>query len=158
MILPLSGHDLGIDTGDVDTGIQAGLVVSLDNVTAIDTVGANTAIVWALWAWVPTLWPAVWPAICAKKSVFLLQTEPGLVLGMGFHQSGGIVAIVELVRGAIVVPALAHDNDVVTLAEGIWVHSCWAEIDIGVIAWGLLGRGTVEVPFWEIIDALWGLV
>lgn len=30
LVLPLRGHDLGVDTGDVDTGVQAGTVVSLD--------------------------------------------------------------------------------------------------------------------------------
>lgn len=30
LVLPLRGHNFGVDTGDVDTGVQAGTVVSLD--------------------------------------------------------------------------------------------------------------------------------
>jgi hypothetical protein len=34
--LPLRGHHLSVDTTDVDTGVEAGAVVSLDEVTAED--------------------------------------------------------------------------------------------------------------------------
>lgn len=43
--LPLSGHDLGVGARDADTGIETGLVVSLDNVTLDDLASANTAVV-----------------------------------------------------------------------------------------------------------------
>lgn len=46
--LPLRGHDLGVGTGDVDTSVQAGLVVGLDDVTLDDLAGADTAVVWTL--------------------------------------------------------------------------------------------------------------
>lgn len=46
--LPLRGHDLGVGTGDVDTSVQASLVVGLDDVTLDDLAGADTAVVWTL--------------------------------------------------------------------------------------------------------------
>lgn len=36
---PLRGHDLGVDTGDVDTSVDAGAVVGLDQVTSEDLAG-----------------------------------------------------------------------------------------------------------------------
>jgi len=37
--LPLGGHDLGVDTRDVDAGVEAGAVVSLDQVAGKDLAG-----------------------------------------------------------------------------------------------------------------------
>ena len=82
---PLRGHDFRVDTRDLDTGIQAGLVVSFYDITAIDLVGADTAVVWPLRSREPVFGPAIGPAVRAEEGVLLLQTEPGLVLGMGFH-------------------------------------------------------------------------
>jgi hypothetical protein len=67
------------------------------------------------------------------------------------------VTEVELVGAAIGIPGLAEDEDVVTLAEGVGEDSAGTEVDIGVIAGGLAGGGTVEVPFGELVDALDGL-
>lgn len=43
--LPLGGHDLGVGTRNVDTSVQAGLVVSLDDVTLDDLASTDTAVV-----------------------------------------------------------------------------------------------------------------
>lgn len=157
MVFPLGGHDLGVDTGDVDTGVQAGTVVSLDDVTAVDLAGTDTAVVGTLDTGVTTTGPAVGPAIGAEQSVLLLQTEPELLLGVGLHQAGSLVAVVELVGAAIGIPGLAEDEDVVTLAEGVGEDRAGTEVDIGVVTGGLTGRGTVEVPLGELINALDGL-
>lgn len=37
--LPLRGHDLGVDTGNVDTSVHAGAVVGLDQITSKDLAG-----------------------------------------------------------------------------------------------------------------------
>lgn len=101
--------------------------------------------------------PAIWPAVSAEESVLLLKTEPELLLGVGLHQAGGIVAVVELVGAAIGVPGLAENEDVVTLAEGVGEDSDGAEVDIGVVTGGLAGGGTIEVPLGELLDGLDGL-
>ena len=60
---PLSRHDLGIDTGNLDTSVQTCFVVCLHNVSAEDLAGADTAVVWTLGSWKPPLWPSVWPSV-----------------------------------------------------------------------------------------------
>lgn len=75
-----------------------------------------------------------------------------MVLGVLLHEHGGIVAVVVGVGLAVGHPALAHDEDVIAKAEGIGEHGDGAEEDIGVVAWGLAGRGAVEVPFREVLD------
>lgn len=109
LVFPLSGHDFGICARDFNTSIHASLVVSLDNISAVDSACANTAVVGALWSGETTLGPTIWPAILTEESVFLLKTEPDLVLGICFHQSCGFMAVVGFVRCSIRVPSLAHD-------------------------------------------------
>lgn len=157
LVLPLSGHDLGVDTGDVDTGVQAGLVVSLNDVTAVDLAGSDTAVVRTLRTRETALGPAVWPSVGAKEGVFLLKTEPEVLAGVCLHQLSSLVAVVELVGGAIGVPGLTEDKDVVSLAEGVREDSNGADIDIGVVAGGLAGGGTVKVPLGELVDGGDGL-
>jgi hypothetical protein len=109
LVLPLGGHNLSIDTGDVDLSIETSLVVSLDNISAVDLASSNTTVVRTLRAWETTLGPAVWPAIGAEKGVFLLQTKPELMVGIGLHKPSTVVAEVELVWRAICIPGLAED-------------------------------------------------
>lgn len=131
--------------------------MGLDDVTAVDLAGSDTAVVRALGTGETTLGPPVGPAIGTEKSVFLFQTEPELLLGVGLHQAVGIVAVVELVGGSIRVPGLAEDEDVVTQTEGIGEDGDGAQVDIGVVTGGLTCRRAVEVPFGELIDGLDGL-
>lgn len=56
--LPLTGHDLGVGTRDLDTGVKTGLVVGLNNVTEDNLAAADTAVVRTLTArlFVSTTW------------------------------------------------------------------------------------------------------
>jgi hypothetical protein len=137
LVLPLSGHDLGVGARDLNTSVQAGLVVSLDNVSAEDLAGTVTAVVGTLRSGVAVPGPAVGPAVGVEEGVLLLKTEPELLVGVGLHQEGGIVAEVESVGGAVGHPGLAHDEDVVAESPGIGVVGDGAEVDIGVVAGGL---------------------
>lgn len=137
MVLPLSGHDLGVGPGDVDAGVQAGLVVSLDNISAEDLASAVTAVIGTLRRREAVPGPAIGPSVCVEKGVFLLKTEPELLLLVGLHEDGGIVTEVEGVGGSIGHPGLAHDEDVVAESPGIGVVGDGAEVDIGVVAGGL---------------------
>jgi hypothetical protein len=172
LVLPLRGHDLSVDTGDVDAGEQAGLVVSLDNVTAVDLAGTDTTVVRALGTGVTTLGPAERPSVVSEEGVFLLKTEPEVLAGVCLHQFGGLMAVVEFVlvtvlsaylpighrvfvttnRSAVAVPGLAENEDVVALAERVRENSNGPEVDVGVVAGGLAGTGTVEVPFWQLLN------
>ena len=137
---PLGRHDLCIDTGDFDPGIQTRLVVRFNNVSAVNLLGPNTAVVWALRAREPSMGPAIWPAIRAKHRVLLLEAEPRLLRGVGIHQTSSLVTEVELVGAAIMIPALAQDKDVVATAERIGVDGDGAKIDIRVAALSLAAR------------------
>lgn len=130
MVLPLSGHNLGVGARDVDAGVEAGLVVSLDNVSAEDPASANTTVVRALRSREPVLGPAVWPAVDVEKGVLLLETEPELMRLVGLHEKVGGITEVVLVGLAVSHPCLAHDEDVGPATEWIIVDSNGAEVDI----------------------------
>lgn len=130
LVLPLGRHDLGVDTGDLDTSVETGAVVGLDDITAVDLAGTDTTVVRALGTGETALGPAVGPTIGAEKGVFLFKTEPEFLLGMRFHQAVAVVTVVELVGAAIGVPGLTENKDVVATAEGIGVESTGAKVDI----------------------------
>jgi len=157
LVLPLGGHDLGVDTGDVDAGVQASTVVSLDDVTAVDLAGTDTTVVGALGTGETATGPAIRPSIGTEEGVLLLQTEPEALVGVGLHQTVGVMTVVVLVGASIGIPGLTEDEDVVTLAEGVGVESDGAEVDIGVVTGGLGGGGTVEVPLGELVNTRHGL-
>jgi hypothetical protein len=141
LVLPLGGHDLGVGARDVDVGIHARLVVSLNDVTAEDLAGADTAVVGALGSGESVLGPSIRPALSIEECVFLLETEPELVRRMCLHQDSGVVTEVVCVGLAIRAPGLTHDEDVVTAnAEGVRVEGDGVEVNIRVVAGGLAGR------------------
>jgi hypothetical protein len=135
----LCGHDLGVGAGDLDAGVQAGLVVGVDNVALDDLAGADTAVVWPLGGGEAVCGPAVRPVVEVEKCVLLLETEPGLVLGVGLHQLGALVPVVELVGCAIGVDALGEDEDVGGATEGVVEDSDGLEVNIRVLTRRLSG-------------------
>ena len=139
LVFPLSRHDFSIGTRNLNTSVHAGLVVCLNDITAVDTTSTDTAVVRTLRARETTLGPAVWPAVGAQEGVFLLQTEPDFVMAVGFHQSCGFMAIVEFVGSAIGVPGLAHDENVLTQTDWIGVNGNRSDVDIGIVTRGLTG-------------------
>ena len=48
LVLPLGGHHLGVGAGNLESGIEARLVVRLDNVTTDHLARANTTVVRSL--------------------------------------------------------------------------------------------------------------
>ena len=154
LVLPLRRHDLSVGAGNLDAREQASLVVRLHNVSAHDLASAITAVVRALWGGEAVLWPPVGPAGGVEEGVLLLEAEPELVVGVLLHQLVGVGAEVVCVGFAIGHPGLGHNEDVVPAAERVWVHRSRAEVDIGVVAWGLASGRAVEVPFWEVLDGV----
>lgn len=137
--LPLSRHYLSVDAGNLDASIQTRFVVSFDDISAVDFAGTNTTVIWSLRAREAALGPTIRPAIRAKKSVFLLETKPWLVLGIGLHQSSGFVTVIELVGASIGVPGLTQDQDILTATERIGKDGTRADVNIGVVPRGLTG-------------------
>lgn len=131
--------------------------MSLDDVTAVDLAGTDTAVVGTLGTGETATGPAVGPSVSAEESVLLLETEPEALVGVGLHQTVGVVTVVELVGASIGIPGLAKNEDVVTLTERIGVVGNGAKVDIGVVTGGLGSGRTIEVPFGKLIDTCDGL-
>jgi hypothetical protein len=62
------------------------------------------------------------------------------------------MAVVELIGGAVSVPALSDDQNVGGTTEWIGEDGDGSEVHIGVVAWSLASRATIKVPFWEIFN------
>ena len=96
--------------------------------------------------------PTIRSTINIEKSVLLLETKPrDFGLG-GFHGFVRVVTIVGPVGGAVIVIALGEDEDVIAAAEGVFEDGGGAQVDVGVIARGLVGGGTVKVPDTELAN------
>jgi hypothetical protein len=85
-----------------DARVEAGPVVGLHNVPAIDLAGAYAAVVGALRPGEPVLGPPKGMTVLGQECVLLLDTEPGLeVLGLGhdlyalLHHRSGLVRVAD---------------------------------------------------------------
>jgi hypothetical protein len=101
LVLPLGGHHLGVGAGDQDASVQASLVVSLDDVTAHDFAGSDTAVVWTLWTGESTCGPSVRSVEGIEECVFLFEAETRIVFLVLLHQLVAFGAVVEFVGGAV---------------------------------------------------------
>ena len=129
LVLPLGGHDLGVDAADLHPGMKAGLVVSLDDVAPNGGSGASRAVVGALRTRVAARRPPKGPlGPGVEESVLLLDSEPRLVLlGLLHHYVAGGAGVGgdRLHRGhrAVLLKAwwlvaIAHRNDVAESRPG----------------------------------------
>jgi len=151
---PLSGHDFGIDTRNLDARVQASAVVSFNEITSEHASGTDTTVVWTLRSWETALWPAVWCAVVVEKGVFLFNAEPWLFALDLLHELVAVVSVVGLVGGSIRVEGLAQNENVVSKTERIPEDGSRAKEDVRVVASSLVGRGTVKVPFRQVVNAL----
>lgn len=113
--------------------------MGLDDITAVDLAGSDTTVVRALGTGEATLGPTVGSTKLVEQSVLLLETEPGDDALVGLHELCALVTVIELVGGAIGVPALGENEDVVATAEGIGEDGDGAEVDIRVLTGSLGG-------------------
>jgi len=151
---PLGGHDLSVSTRDENTGVQASLVMGLDNVSAEDLARTYTTVVWTLRTWETIDWPAIRPVRHIKECVFLLKAEPWLMVLVRLHKFGRFVTVVEFVGSSIGIPTFGQDQNIRGTSKGIREDSDRPEIDVRVVAWSLSSRGTIKVPFWEVVHAV----
>ena len=146
--LPLTGHHFGVRSGDLDAGVEAGLCVLLDNVTADNATGTNAAVVRTLRGGEAAAGrEPEWAAIETQHRVLLLEPEPHVVSGEFFsrHCSGCTrVGRVRLhVRGQV---DLTHHEHVPTATDRIRAGEDGLEHAVRLVASGLVGRRTVEPP------------
>merc|ERR1712046_527856 len=79
LVLPLSRHDLSIDTRDSDASVQASLVVRVSNWSPESTVETCSAVVRSLGSRETSLRETEWAnSILLEESVLLLDSEPRL--------------------------------------------------------------------------------
>ena len=123
MVMPVQGptwysHCEGITSALIpeicNASEKTSLVVSLDNVTAVDFAVTDTAVVRTLGSGETTNRPAVGVSKVIKKGVLLLNTEPNVSSIVSIHELSTLVSVVGAVGGTIGVVALSKNNDVVT--------------------------------------------
>ena len=150
LVLPLSRHDLGVDTGEGDVGMETGLGMGLDNLAAKRGVGSNGAVVGALGSGESTLGPAEGPLVSGEHGVLLLEAVPG---GLLFALLEDLLSVdTHVVRMGLAVgePGVAHDKDVVSTTEGIGVNGAGPDEDLRVTSGSLAGRRSIVVPLGKI--------
>jgi hypothetical protein len=151
LIFPLSRHNFGICSRDLNSGIKASLVMSISDSAAEGNVGTGGAVVGTLGTGVTIDGPAEGLlgelGVLRNESVLLLDTIPGFLafdlcviedlgsevseVGIGGNKLGaGIVIPVE---------GLAHDKDIVSLSEGVSVVGNWLDDDLRLVSDSLVG-------------------
>lgn len=133
----MSRHDLSVGSRDLDTGVQAGLVVSLDDVSAVNLSGTNTTVVWALGTGETVKWPSIWSVREIEQGVLLLKTEPWHVGLVCLGEPCSLVAVVVLVWGSVGIPALGQDQNVGGATKRVGEDCDRSEVDIRVVTRGL---------------------
>mmetsp|Transcript_36331 Transcript_36331/g.102641 ORF Transcript_36331/g.102641 Transcript_36331/m.102641 type:complete len:314 (-) Transcript_36331:77-1018(-) len=163
LVLPLGRHDLGVHAADLDAGVQAGLVVGLNNVAGNSGTSSGRAVVWALWPGEAARGPAEGPlGAGVEEGVLLLNAEPGLIAlsflhdlssrgaGVrwdGLHLSDGTIGVD---TGRLV--GIAHNDDVAKArAEGIPVDLAGDDVNLGVFSGGLAAGAPIVVPGGEVL-------
>ena len=109
--LPLAHHDFGVGTFNAKAGGEAGLGVSLNNVTAGHLRATDTAVVRALRGGEANFGPAVGTAVL-EEGVLLLDAELGLERGVGLGRNRRRVTGVGRVRGHVSIQDFAQNQDV----------------------------------------------
>ena len=124
--------------------------MSISDCTTEANIGTNGAVVWSLGTWVSIVGPAEWLlgelGRMLNEGVLLLNTVPGL-----FTLDSGLIPNLvskvsevgvgrdEFLAGVVLpVESLAHDDDVVTLAEWISEVRDWLEDDLGLLSHSLV--------------------
>eukprot|EP00732_Lithocolla_globosa_P005248 Lithocolla_globosa_v1_NODE_5313_length_1262_cov_1066.448219.p1 type:complete len:374 gc:universal NODE_5313_length_1262_cov_1066.448219:1155-34(-) len=152
LVFPLSQHDFGVGTANLDASKQASFVVGLNNVTSSNIVGTNTTVVRTLRTGETILGPTKRTSIGGKHGVFLLNSGPNLG-GLVFLKDGdNLVAVVGNVRSTVMVKAFSQDQNVVSLAERITENGNRLHQNIGIFAFGLFGGRTIKIPDGQSIN------
>lgn len=123
--LPLTRHDLGVDTADGQPGVLARPVVGVRDVPSEHPIGTDTAVVRTLGTGVATLGPPEGPTGGrVQERVLLLDTEPRLLAGYLGEGEDGVRGGAGVARDGSTAGfvGVAHDEEVaapvVYLREG----------------------------------------
>ena len=121
--------------------------MGISDSTSEAIAGTGRAVVRTLRARVAIVGPAERPGgelgLCTNKSVFLLDTEPGFFIGgienfLGMNTEVGVGRLKLLAGSVSPSVSVAHDEDMVSAAEGISEDSDRAHDDLRVVSGGLV--------------------
>merc|ERR1719160_1253121 len=161
LILPLPWHHFSIGACNLHTCINTFQVMLLCYGTTNGITCAGGAIVWALWRrftaiCIETQWQSggltnlSWP----HKGVFLLDTKPGIMVLVLFHDfcaPGPCVANRRLAIPSI--PSISHDQDVRCTTEWVLEDGTWTEKHLRVVALCLFSAAPIIIPVTKICHA-----
>ena len=114
--------------------------MGLDDITAENLAGTNTAVIRSLGSGVTVHGPAVRAVRHIEQGVLLLETEPWLLGLVRLHELSRLVTVVVLVWGSIGIPALAENEDVGITAHWVGEDGDRAEVNVRVATRGLARR------------------
>ncbi len=121
--LPLSGHNLAIGSVNLNTGIEAGFIMSFHDISAFIESGADGAVVRSLGLGVVTQGPAEGPGQSSsnggQNSVLLLNSEPRVVLADVREDFGREMSEIRYCGLAINMVGLAKHNFIGSASEGV---------------------------------------
>ncbi|KAJ8577026.1 hypothetical protein ON010_g2177 [Phytophthora cinnamomi] len=158
LVLPLAGHHLGVDAGDVDARVQRRAVVRVHDEAAEHRVRAGAAVVRALRAGEAALGPAVRRhAVLLEQRVLLLDAEPRLLALGRLHHAGRVGARVVGDGRQVRLQAVAQHQDVLAAAERVLEDGHGTQQHLRVLAGRLARARAVEVPHRQVGQRLHGL-
>jgi len=160
LVLPLPGHDFLVDTLDLNTLVQAHLVMLFLDFPANALVTALAAVVGTLRLRFGTVdvetiggFADLTNLLLAHQGVLLLNPEPGVHSFVLFHDLLALLPCVADLGLHLRGEALGKNHNIVPAPERVSEDLPGHDVDVGVLARGLLGRATVEVPDGQVVNA-----
>ena len=150
LVLPLSRHNLSVGSSDLDSSVDASLVVGNFDITTESVLSTGSAVVGSLGLGSSLLGETKGTTIGGEHGVFLLDTEPRLEVLDLVHNFVALLAGVGSDGGAINLVLIAPDEDVGVSTEGVLVDPARTDPDLRVVSRGLIGGGTVIVPVGDL--------
>ena len=147
---PLTRHDLGVDPGDLQSGLKACVQMRLDYVAPEHLVGADAAVIATLGRRKPDVREAERPGAFEER-VLLLDAEPGVESLEPLRHLDVRAAHVRLVRLAVDEHDLAQNELVVTTADRVRANEHRLQHAVRLVARRLLRARTVECPDWWLL-------
>ena len=167
LVFELTRHDFDVCSRDVDTSIEASLVVRISDRATITSVRTDRAVVGTLLTGVTIVRPAEWLLSefggVREEGVLLLNTVPSFFT-FNFGVFPDLICVVSEVSiggnelfELLVLPVerLTQDDYVITAAEGVTEHRDWLMDDFGHVSDGLVGRAAIIVPFRAFSNTVW---
>lgn len=169
LVFELTRHDFDVCSRNVDTSVEASLVVRISDSATITSVRTDRTVVRTLLTGVTIVRPAERLLSelggVSEEGVLLLNTVPSFFT-LNFSVFPDLVSVVsevsigghELFEGLVLpVERLTQDNNVIAAAEGVTEHRDWLQDDFGHVGDGLVGRAAIIVPFRAFSNTGWAL-